>query len=362
MSYITSPNMSLQIPGVGLEPGPQYATDVNNSLTIIDSHNHTPGSGVLVPVSGLSILIDFPLNDNNLTLARTIRFQPQTSTPSGAQDLGCLYEGGVDLYYIDGNGNQIRMTESGSIVGAAGTITGLPSGTASASYSAGTFVFQSATATAANIDGGSYILRDSTASSYGLTLAPPTLSSNYSITLPLLPVSTEVVIMDPTGIMGTVTYDGVGQNMSSVGANAVANSRTRAIGSAVGDIDVTPSSGVFSITSTSPTVITNQLASLVTSGRPVMVMFTGDALSPSYLSVSAGNTLTISISNTTTNTLVYETILQAQGSIAQVPLSISAIDLSVAGSAGGYGYEVSASVTSGGTGLVVNARTFLYEL
>ena len=36
MSFTNSPNMNLPIPTVGGEPGPNYATDVNSSLTLVD--------------------------------------------------------------------------------------------------------------------------------------------------------------------------------------------------------------------------------------------------------------------------------------------------------------------------------------
>ena len=78
MPYIVSPNMNLIIPTVGLEAGPAYATDVNNSLTLIDSHNHSAGSGVPITPSGLNINSSLPMAGNFLTLTGAIVFQAQT--------------------------------------------------------------------------------------------------------------------------------------------------------------------------------------------------------------------------------------------------------------------------------------------
>ncbi len=199
----TSPNMNLNIPVVGVDPGPQYATDINSCLNIIDQHDHTTGSGVPITPAGLNINTDLTLNGNNLTVARTLRLQPQLIgfTP-GVLDIGALYEIVNDLYYTDGAGNQIRITQGGSLAGAAGTITGLPSGTASASFAAGTFVFQAATLTAADIDGGSYILRNNTASSFGLTLSPPNaMGADFTLVLPTLPASQKFMTLDAAGNM-----------------------------------------------------------------------------------------------------------------------------------------------------------------
>ena len=201
---IISPNMSLPIPVVGVDPGPDWATNINASLSAIDSHNHTAGQGVQITPAGLNINVDLPLNNNNLITARTLRFQPQVSAPGAASDIGCLTEVGVDLYYIDGSGNQIRITQSGSLAGAAGTITGLPSGTASASFAAGTFTFQSATSTPAALNVGPVTIGQAVASGFGVTLsAAVSQSANYNIALPAaLPAATQFVTLDSSGNIG----------------------------------------------------------------------------------------------------------------------------------------------------------------
>lgn len=202
LAQTISPNMSMPIPIPGVTPGPDWANDINASLTIIDGHNHSPGNGVQITPSGININSDLTCNNNNVTGARSYRMQVQTAALVLASDLNQAYDVNGDLYFNDGVGNQIRMTQGGNVAGAAGTITGLPSGTASASYAAGTFVFQSATSTAANIDAGSYIFRNNTASSFGVTLAPPNaLGSDYSLVLPFLPSSQKIMTLDAAGNM-----------------------------------------------------------------------------------------------------------------------------------------------------------------
>lgn len=197
-----SPNMSMPIPIPGVTTGPDWANDINASLTIIDGHNHSPGSGVQITPSGININSDLTCNNSNITAIRASRFQIQSSALATASDLNQFYDVNGDAYFNDGAGNQIRITQGGSLAGAAGTITGLPSGTASASYSAGTFVWQSATNTAANMDAGSYIFRNNTASSNGVTLSPiNALGSNYTLYLPTIPVSQKIMTLDAAGNM-----------------------------------------------------------------------------------------------------------------------------------------------------------------
>lgn len=196
-----SANMSLPIPSVGNTSGPTYASDVNSCLTIIDQHNHTPGLGVPVPTSGLSIDADLPFNNVNATNLRSVRFQPQGAVLSNPSDLGCLYEVNDDLYYNDGNGNNIRITENGAVAGTPGSIANLVS-PASASYvsATSTFVWQSNTNTPANMDAASYIFRNLVANSKALTLSPPNaMASNYSLVLPALPVQQNIMTLDASG-------------------------------------------------------------------------------------------------------------------------------------------------------------------
>lgn len=268
MAINLSPNMSLPVPGVGTEAGPDYATDVNNCLTILDAHDHSPGSGVQITPEGININADLLFNGQNATTLRSARFTAQPAPLALSTDLGCIYESGVDLYYNDGAGNQIRITQSGGIAGTPGSIANLTP-PASASYVAGnqTFVFQSNVLTPANIDGASYILRNLSASSFGLTLTPPTLSSDYSITLPALPAQTNVMTLGTSGIISSITY------------NQVANLRTRTVGTSVasaGGVGISSSCGAFSSASTTPVAVTNLSVSIVTSGRPVSIALISD--------------------------------------------------------------------------------------
>jgi hypothetical protein len=200
---VISPNMSLPVPIVSQDIGPQWATDLNACMSIIDQHNHGSGSGVQLTPSALNINTDLPFNINNATLLRSIRFSPQSSPLALASDIGCLYVAGVDLYFNDVSGNQVRITQSGSVTGSSGTITGLPSGTASASYSAATFTFQSATNTPANMAVGPLIIGRNAALSKTVTLTPNAAqAANFGLIFPsALPSATQSIVVDSSGNM-----------------------------------------------------------------------------------------------------------------------------------------------------------------
>lgn len=229
MSTIT-PNMNLLEPVVGSTPGPDWASDLNSSLTLIDQHDHTPGKGVPITPSGISINADLSFGSNNATSLRSSRYTPQASPLALATDLGATYVSGADLYYNDTAGNQVRLTSGGAPAGGAGTITGLPNGVASATYSSNTFTFQGGVTgipIPATIDVGPVIVRDQVASGKGVTLQTVTsLASNYTIILPQLPISQKIMTLDASGNMtAPYTVDGstiaIAANIIGVPANGI---------------------------------------------------------------------------------------------------------------------------------------------
>lgn len=206
MSLILSPNMSLPVPQVGSEAGPDYAFDINDCLSLIDSHDHTAGSGVQITPSGLNINSDLTFNGSNAINLRSVRMSSQGSPLALPSDLNCLNVVAGDLYFNDGLGNQVQITANGAVAGTPGSIANLVS-PASASYVAvsSKFVFQSDVNTAASLDARNLILRNSTASSNGLTLSPPnSLASNYTITLPTLPAATNILMISSGGAISSV--------------------------------------------------------------------------------------------------------------------------------------------------------------
>lgn len=225
---IISPNMNLPVPVVGTDPGPDWATNLNACLTQIDAHNHTSGQGATIPPGGLNINTDLTFQNNNATNLRSSRYFVQSSplSTSSSSDLGAVYVSGVDLYYNDVSGNQVRITSGGGVAGSPGSITNLNS-PASAAYVSGnqTFVWQSAANTPANMDAGSLIIRNITAGSKGLTLNPPNaMPTNYSFTLPTDPsllAGTAFMTVTTAGVLAGSIQTALGITSGNLAADAV---------------------------------------------------------------------------------------------------------------------------------------------
>ena len=196
---IPSPNMGLPVPVVGADLGPQWATDNNSCLGLIDSHNHSTGQGVQINPSGLNINSDLPFGGNNATALRTTRYNSQTSTLTGSLDQGCLYVVGNELYYNDLSGHRFALTATGSVNA---TTSGISSGTATASFVAGVLVVNSAANTPANVQCASILLGNNSAGTYYVTLSPPSsLASSYPLVLPTTPSVKSIMALDTSGNM-----------------------------------------------------------------------------------------------------------------------------------------------------------------
>lgn len=350
--------MNLPIPVVGVDPGPDYALNVDACLAIIDSHNHASGNGVQINPGGLNINSDLPMNGNNLTTIRSLRFSPQSSPLSLGSDLGCLYESGVDLYYNDGNGNPIQITSGGGVAGSPGSIGSLTP-PASASYSSGSksFIWQSGTNKAAAMDNGAVTIRETdVTSAKGITLASPSaLGADYQLTLMSgLPAQQNVMTVDNTGVVSNVTW------------NDVANNRTRSTGTtvAVGGVAISGSSGVFSNATTTMMDVTNLSVTITTSGRPVVVALMGNT-SGGYVGIttasSAGPTAFFQVVRGVTAIALFDASTVTSGQVFVPCGSVSCVDVVGAGT---YTYKLQIATASNiGTDAVVgNSQLIAYEL
>lgn len=283
-NFNIDPNMGFPNPIPGVDAGPDYANNIQTSLTTIGAHNHSAGNGILINPNGININSDLPMNGNNLTIVKTVNYSNQVSTiPAVAPNLGCTYVAIGELTYNDEAGNIVQITKNGSVNAGAGSISGLPSGTASASYSAGTFIWQSATNTPANLDAGSVIFRNNTANSKGVTLSPVnSLGSNYQLFLPQIPGSTSLVTLDSSGNFGaSVPYPLTG---SSIATNSITRTNIVTTGQ-----QVSASSGVqdYAYSGTSYTQVINLSVTITNVQNPIMLIIQPDGITDAYVKLTS---------------------------------------------------------------------------
>lgn len=378
-----SPNMSLPVPTVGGDPSPTYAFDVNSALTIVDQHNHSPGSGVQITPAGLNINTSLPMNNNFLINSAGLTLTAQSVTPAN----NTLYESGVDLYYTDGVGNNVRITQSGGVAGSPGSISNLNS-PASASYVSGsqTFVWQSGASIAANMDFGSAIMRNlSPNSTFALTLQPPAaLASNYSLTLPTIPAAQQFMTIDASG--NIAGYANVSGGLTTNNINNSLNTNNFLAGSLNGSVLVdgsvgyskttltqafSASCGTFISTSTTFATITNLSVSISTTGRPVCIMLINSTLGGAITAFNTSGpvaTAEFRLLQSGVPIMLQELLVGDPGSGATanaITIPTGAINHICIPAGGTYTWTLQARVSAiagSPTVAVENAQLFVYEL
>ena len=232
---VTLPNMNLIQPGVSTELGPTWAQQINDSLALVDSHDHTSSKGVKIPTAGLNINGDLPFQSNGATNLSFLMFT-QTSAPSQN-----------DALYTDTSGVLRWKTASGdfALITSAGAIAGGFSGDytttdADANYSdlTKTFTFKQSASVTADIQSGSISIFENVASSESVKLSVvSSLASSYTLTLPsALPASTGLLSMNTSGELATVenglqnlTSDEVTQ-LGNINSNTISNTQWGYVG------------------------------------------------------------------------------------------------------------------------------------
>ena len=205
---MSTPYMSLTLPTPGVTKGPDYAANINTAFTVVDSHNHSPGQGIPISNSGINLISDLEINGHSLLNTNALFLATQL-IPLPSSNTGCVYQVNGNLYFNNGNGLALPITNSTGVVGKPGSITNLTA-PAGANYVAlnGTVVFQSNANTAASLDLASIFLRTpGVTNSNALLLQAPTLGTSpggntqITLTLPAVPVSNSYVTIDTSGVL-----------------------------------------------------------------------------------------------------------------------------------------------------------------
>lgn len=365
MSVIT-PNMNLVLPTIGADSGLAWEQSANSNSLTLDQHNHTAGFGSQIPPAGLNINSALSFNNNSASNVGSILFTDQSSSAT----LNSLYTVAGELWFTDAT-RAVQITLGGNVNA---TSSGVSSGSASAAFSSGVLVVNSAANTPANIQVGSVLLGNNVANSKFLTLSPPAaMPSSYGLVLPNIPGALNFLTIDSSGNMGTASSVSGAQiaaqsltgsqmaNQTITATQMANNTITRAQEAAVGQ-QVSSSCGTVTRSSGSG-AITNLSVTLTTTGRPVMVMFNCDSTGSSASFSAGGNigvTNNVSILRDGTTIAIYQSTTPASGATFWPASSISFLDTGA--SAASHTYSAVGGIGGIGTITYNNIVLVAYEL
>lgn len=116
--------MGLPVPEPGVTPAPTWGTNQQKAMQLLDAHRHVPGEGERVPTAGLNI--NDPLNMqgyptyNQDSVQLVQRAVLPDWRPPQSSNRRSLYSKGVDLYFLDGSGREVKITQNGAVNGTGG--------------------------------------------------------------------------------------------------------------------------------------------------------------------------------------------------------------------------------------------------
>lgn len=382
--------MNLIEPTVGLEAGPQYALDINSSLTLIDQHDHSTGKGVQITPAGMDINAALSMNNNPLLGLSYESFNALAAATAVVQAVSVAPASSInELWYTDSNGKSTQITANGVVNAMAAAIPG-------ESYDSGTFIWtqtQSSLPTRpANFDIGSITIRPNTnGTTNGVVLGPPAgISSQYNVQLPLIPaVSTGIMTMDTSGNMAaTVQPDGstivISSNVLKVPAQGIQGSNI--LDGTVTPLQQTPNlyttpggtvalTTSFSTTSSTPVLVTgaggDTVTALVTmqgNSGAIMVGLVSNSTNTGSISVGGGSSSSsATIQFLVNGTVLFSTTVGAVTSGTSVqsttwPLGIFSLITGLGGASSTSTVTMRLSNNNSQTTTLTNARLVAYEL
>jgi hypothetical protein len=136
---MTTTNMSLNEPSVGSTSGPTWASETNDNWTSIDQHDHTSGKGVQLTPSALNINSDLEFNGNAATELKRLTID---SSATGSGTSFSVYQSGGNLYWYNGSGQAVQITNGTNVKTTGGSIDGMESTDAGADYGSGYFKWE----------------------------------------------------------------------------------------------------------------------------------------------------------------------------------------------------------------------------
>jgi hypothetical protein len=130
--------VALQKPGVGTTAGPQWASDINNSIDAVDGHDHSTNKGIRITPAAINVNATLEFNQNSASELKNVIFD---SSVTASTTNYSVYQASGNLYWRNGSGTAVQITVGGTVNVAAGGISGMTGTDAAVSYADGSKSF-----------------------------------------------------------------------------------------------------------------------------------------------------------------------------------------------------------------------------
>jgi len=110
--------LNLPVPTVTL--GPAWAEELNVALELIDSHDHSANKGVKVKPNGMNINDNLDIQENELENVSALELFDLSVALSGISNANKVHAVSGNLYFTNGSGTAVQITDGGAIVSSPG--------------------------------------------------------------------------------------------------------------------------------------------------------------------------------------------------------------------------------------------------
>jgi hypothetical protein len=214
--------MNLTLPTVGPvssggTAGPDWATNLNTALEVIDSHDHSTGKGKRIPVAGLSINADLDFQNKKLSNLQLVGITSTASSLASAQNKNSIYVKDGELYWITSAGVNVQLTSGTGLnqTGVGGIGGDYTTSDASVAYSdtSKTYSFKQDSSKTGNISCGAVAIYENVASGKFSKFQQATSApSNLTYTLPTAqPASVSLPLI--SSISGEMSFTTIATTM-----------------------------------------------------------------------------------------------------------------------------------------------------
>jgi hypothetical protein len=118
---MSTPYMILNLPVPTVTLGPDYAEMNNDAFELIDSHDHSSGKGVKVKPNGMNINDNLDIQDNELENVGAVELSDLNAALTGISNANKVHVADGNLYFTNGTGTAVQITDGGSIVSTPGS-------------------------------------------------------------------------------------------------------------------------------------------------------------------------------------------------------------------------------------------------
>lgn len=124
---MSTPYMNLTLPTVSVTLGPQWASELNTAIELVDSHDHTTDKGQQITPPAININSSLDFNSQKAINLYSAQFIDQLATLTGASNARSVYVVSGDLYFTNGAGAAVQITSGGSLPAVPGSVTSFSS-------------------------------------------------------------------------------------------------------------------------------------------------------------------------------------------------------------------------------------------